>query len=237
MADVELPHPKSSEVLSGVIEKLIPPRAYTYLFATLPGLFFEISILVANPRRICKLVIKAQDGFGLNHYELLGLALILAFIIGNAFMLLVSFNQLLLSKLYRRSLKPEEREIPENDRKCWAVIARQLLTAKYGMEPQGLSQEDWNVLYESLGMASREEVGASTLVMASEAMGWCGFAGMLFAHTLANPYYVIFCLCLVAAGLLHGWHAVRLVENPHSYGLVRVRVLLRELGDFAKKEA
>ncbi|MGC1619768.1 MAG: hypothetical protein WA765_14860, partial [Candidatus Acidiferrum sp.] len=76
MADVELPHPKSSEVLSGVIDKLIPPRAYNYLFAALPGLFFEISILVANPERMCELVVKAQDGFGLNHYELVGLGLI-----------------------------------------------------------------------------------------------------------------------------------------------------------------
>ena len=37
---------------------------------------------------MCELVAKAQDGFGLNHYELVGMALILAFIIGNAFMLL-----------------------------------------------------------------------------------------------------------------------------------------------------
>src|SRR5260221_6154997 len=134
MADVELPHPKTSEVLSGVIEKLIPPRAYTYLFAALPGLFFEISILVANPGRMCELVAKAQDGFRLNHYELVVLALIFAFIIGNAFMLLVSFNQLLWGKLYRHRLKLEERAIPEADRKCWAVIARQLLRAKYEVD-------------------------------------------------------------------------------------------------------
>ena len=234
MAEADFPNPKASDVLSGVVEKLIPPRAYTYLFAALPGLFFEISILVANPERMCELVAKAQDGFGLNHYELVGMALILAFIIGNAFMLLVSFNQLLLGKLYRRRLKPEDLEIPENDRKCWAVIARQLLRAKYEIDPQDLSQEDWNVLYESLGIPSREDVGANVLVMASGAMGWCGFAAILFAQKLGNPYFVIFSLCLVAAGLLHDWHVVRLMENPHSYGLLRIRVLLRELGKSAK---
>ena len=127
MPDAELRYPKASDVLSGVIEKLIPPQAYTYLFVALPGLFFEISILVKNPERICELVAKAQYGLGTNHYELVGLALFLAFIIGNAFMLLVAFNRLLVGKLYRRALKPEELEIPEDDRKCWAVIARQLL--------------------------------------------------------------------------------------------------------------
>lgn len=183
---------------------------------------------------MCELVVRAQDGFGLNHYELVGLGLIVAFIIGNAFMLLVSFNQLLLGKLYRWRLKPEERAIPEDDGKCWAVIARQLLSEKYGINPQELSQEDWNVLYWSLGMPRREDVGAIVLVMASEAMGWCGFAAILFAPKLGNPYYIIFSLCLVAAGALHDWNVVRLMENPHSYGLLRVRVLLRELGNCTK---
>jgi hypothetical protein len=52
MAEEELRYPKASDALSGVIEKLIPPRAYTYLFAALPGLFFEISILVKNPGQV-----------------------------------------------------------------------------------------------------------------------------------------------------------------------------------------
>ena len=83
MADADSPYPKVSDALSGVIEKLIPPRAYTYLFAAVPGFFFEISILIKNPGRVSELVTRAQNGFGLNHYELVGLALILAFIIGN----------------------------------------------------------------------------------------------------------------------------------------------------------
>jgi len=234
MPEKEFPGSIASDVLSGVIDKLIPPKAYTYLFAALPGFFFEISILIKNPGRMWELVTRAQDGFGLNHYELVAVALILAFVIGNAFMLLVAFNRLLLGKLYLRRLKPEERAIPDDDRKCWAVIARQLLKTKYEIDPQDLSQTDWNVLYESLGIPSHEDVGANILVMASGAMGWCGFAAILFVQKLGNPYFVILCFCLVAAGLLHDWHVVRLMENRHSYGLLRVRVLLRELGKSAR---
>jgi len=152
MADADFPSSKPSDALTGVIEKLIPPRAYTYLFASLPGLFFETSILVTNPERMCQLVVKAEDGFGLRHYEVLGLVLILAFVIGNAFMLLVGFVQWLLAKLYRRTLTASALEIPEDDRKCWAMIARQLLRSKYGIDPKIFDQAEWNVLYDSLGV-------------------------------------------------------------------------------------
>src|SRR6266567_3102016 len=115
MADTDFPGSIASDALSGVVEKLIPPRAYILLFAALPGLFFEISLLLANPDRMGDLVATAQDGFGLRHYELAGLALILAFMIGNAFMLLVGFVEWLLIKLYRRTLKGVDRVIPEDD--------------------------------------------------------------------------------------------------------------------------
>jgi hypothetical protein len=230
MADAEYPGSIGSDALTGVIEKLIPPRAYTYLFATLPGLFFEISILVANPARMCELVAKARDGFGLRHYEVLGLALFLAFVIGNAFMLLVGFVQLLFIKLYPRTLKAKEQQIPDEDRVFWAKIARQLLGAKYGIDPKALDQNDWNVLYQSLGVPAQEDVRASILMMTLEAMGWCGLAAMLFAPGVRNLYYFIFSLAFIAAGLLHDWQVAELRENPHQYGLLRVRLLLEELG-------
>jgi len=230
MADTDFPGSIASDALSGVVEKLIPPRAYILLFAALPGLFFEISLLLANPDRMGDLVATAQDGFGLRHYELAGLALILAFMIGNAFMLLVGFVEWLLIKLYRRTLKGVDRVIPEDDRKCWAAIARQVLKAKYGIDPKVLGQEEWNVLYESLVVPSQDDVRANILMVASEAMGWCGLGAMLFAEALRNRYYLIFSLALIAAGLFHGWHVARLKVHPHLYGLLRVRLLLRELG-------
>src|SRR5882762_3364695 len=110
MPEKEFPGSIASDVLSGVIDKLIPPKAYTYLFAALPGFFFEISILIKNPGRMWELVTRAQDGFGLNHYELVAVALILAFVIGNAFMLLVAFNRLLLGKLYLGRLNPRREQ-------------------------------------------------------------------------------------------------------------------------------
>jgi hypothetical protein len=93
--------PNVSGVISEVISSVVPPRAYIFMVAVLPGLFFEISILLANPALFCELIARARDGFGLSHYETLGLSLALAFVIGNAFILLVTLIQRLLGYLYR----------------------------------------------------------------------------------------------------------------------------------------
>jgi hypothetical protein len=99
MAD--FPVSEISNAISKVISSVIPPRSYTFLIALLPGLFFGISILLANPALFCELVARAQDGFGLGHYAILGLALFLAFVVGNTFMLLVTLFQRLMGFLYR----------------------------------------------------------------------------------------------------------------------------------------
>jgi hypothetical protein len=232
MADDDFP--KSLDALTGVVEKLIPPRAYEYLFAAIPGFFFEISIFVSNPDWTCELAARAQDGFGLRHYELVGIALILAFVIGNAFILLITVFQWLLAKFFRHTQKHEYSRIPEGTRKCWALIARQLLSAKYGIDPKKFDQEDWNVLYECLGVPSQNDLRSNIFIMASEAIGWCGFAAMLFGQALRNRYYFIFSLALVATGLINDWHVAKLREDGHYYGFLRVRLLLRELRNSTK---
>lgn len=88
-------------MLSLDVSKVFPTRAYTYLAALIPGLFFESSILLANPELISKLAAKSQQGFALGHYTTLGIALFLAFVIGNAFMLLVGLIQHLLGYFHR----------------------------------------------------------------------------------------------------------------------------------------
>lgn len=93
--------PHVSDALSAVLSNLIPPRAYTFLFALLPGLFFETSLLLANPACVYTLLARAQPLIGPSHAASLALALFLAFVIGNAFMFLVVLVQTLLGYLYR----------------------------------------------------------------------------------------------------------------------------------------
>lgn len=88
-------------MLSLDVSKVLPVRAYSYLAALIPGLFFESSILLANPELISKLAAKSQDGFALGHYTTLGISLFLAFVVGNGVMMLVGLIQLLLGYLYR----------------------------------------------------------------------------------------------------------------------------------------
>lgn len=83
------------------VSKVFPARAYAYLAALIPGLFFESSILLANPELINKLVAKSQEGFALGHYMTLGIGLFLAFVIGNGAMIFVTLIQRLLGYLYR----------------------------------------------------------------------------------------------------------------------------------------
>jgi len=226
-----------SDAISKLISNVLPPRTYELLFALLPGIFFEISILLGNPALICDLVARAQDGFGLGHYAMLGLALVLAFIIGNAFMLLVILIQRLLGYLYRLRAflwdqlfqkRPLGQPPDEDARKCWALLARRLLQDQYGIELEDIGQDEWNVLYLTLVTPTMMDVRGNILMIASEAMGWCGLTATLFAHALWNRYYVAFSVLLIAAGLLHDWHMAGNLNNPRFLGFLKIRALLRE---------
>ena len=213
----------------------MPPRAYLYLFAFLPGLFFEVSILGGNPALICELAARAQDGFGLRRYEMLGLALFLAFVIGSAFMILVGLIKWSLGQLYWFRERSKGLTDTETERKCWAIIARQLLTAKYGINPEKFDQDEWSVLYQSLGTPNIKDVGGSFLLAAFEGIGWSGFTALLFAQGLRNRYYILFSLFLIVAGLLNDWLLVKRMENPKPYALLKIRTLLREFQTTGRK--
>jgi hypothetical protein len=101
VSNAHFPVSQVSDAISKVISSVIPPRAYEFLFALIPGLFFEISVHLANPALVYALIARAKDAVGPSHYATLGLALFLAFIIGNAFMFLVLLVQSLLSYPYR----------------------------------------------------------------------------------------------------------------------------------------
>ena len=70
------------------------------LSAFIPGLFFEISILLGNPQLITSRTAPAEKLVPLSPYLQLAIALFLAFIIGRASMLLVHFIQHVLTYVH-----------------------------------------------------------------------------------------------------------------------------------------
>jgi hypothetical protein len=83
------------------LSKLVPVKQYSDLVAFVPGLFFEFSILLANPEIIARLVSKSQEALALGHYSILCIALFLAFVIGNIFSLIDILIQYLLGFVIR----------------------------------------------------------------------------------------------------------------------------------------
>jgi hypothetical protein len=66
----------------------------------MPGLFFELSILLANPDLGRELVQRSQQGFAFVHFFPLFIGLFLAFVVGTAFMFLISHIQWAISLIY-----------------------------------------------------------------------------------------------------------------------------------------
>jgi hypothetical protein len=74
------------------LSKALHPRFWDYLPAFMPGLFFEISIFLAFPQQIHDRLAPAH----LERYLQIIIALVLAFIIGNAFMCWVRLLQMVI---------------------------------------------------------------------------------------------------------------------------------------------
>jgi ABC-type multidrug transport system fused ATPase/permease subunit len=82
------------------VSKAIPRGVLSYLTALVPGLFFELSILLGNPRLLSCHLDRLQDYVPLGPYLQLVIALFFAFIVGSAFMVFVSFVQHFLCYLH-----------------------------------------------------------------------------------------------------------------------------------------
>jgi hypothetical protein len=88
-------------VLHVDLSKTLPPTTYQYFSAFMPGLFFVLSVFLANPDLASQLAVRSHDGFGFGRYFTLFLGLFLAFVIGNALMLFVSLVQYAIRCAYR----------------------------------------------------------------------------------------------------------------------------------------
>lgn len=90
-----------SEAISKILLSVIPPRAYAYLSAFLPGLFFEVSIFLANPQFIHRLILDSDQAGPLGKYLKIAIAIFLAFMCGHAFILWVGIVHRILGVCYR----------------------------------------------------------------------------------------------------------------------------------------
>src|SRR5260370_21082914 len=70
----------------------------------MPGMFLEFSILLGNPDLACRLALRTQEGFGFGRYLTLFVGLFLAFVIGNALMLLSGLILDVVELAYRFSV-------------------------------------------------------------------------------------------------------------------------------------
>ena len=77
---------------------MLPSRAYEYLAAFLPGLFFMFSIALANPDFVLRI---EQRSLVFGRYAIFGMAVVLAFVIGQAFIFIDTLIQWLFSYAHR----------------------------------------------------------------------------------------------------------------------------------------
>ena len=257
------------------LSKMFPEKAYAYLSAFLPGLFFETSILFGNPALIIRMIAKLGGTLLISPYETLAIALLLAFVIGNAFMLVPSLIQYVLSYVYRigtfawkrlcrwpvkpslewllkRSASPElinlHRAVmrtlygfsPVELNKafrCWHTLAERLLQTRYGMEPENVTEGEWNILYWTLGKPTPQDARGSLAMITTHAIGWAGIAATRIEPALRSKYYLAFCLFLIINGLLHDWFVVRRRMNPLGVASIHINAVVREMRDPPRSQA
>lgn len=86
------------------VSKFLNTRIHEHLAGFLPGLFFVFSIALANPDLVAHFATNASHGLALGYYATLGMALFLAFIIGQGFILLITLIQYFFGYAYRLKL-------------------------------------------------------------------------------------------------------------------------------------
>ena len=96
----EFPLAGHSEAVSRVLSTILPPRAYAYLSAFLPGFYLEVTVCLANPEFAHGLTTRLNEAAGSNRYLKILVAVFLAYVLGNAFMLWTTLVYRILRQLF-----------------------------------------------------------------------------------------------------------------------------------------
>ena len=80
------------------VSKLVPDRAYYYIAPVLPGLFFEVSVALANPSLAREFVAHSEYALWHAHYLTIFIALVIAFAAGFGATMFVSLLTWFLSR-------------------------------------------------------------------------------------------------------------------------------------------
>lgn len=241
------------------LSKGLHPGFWNLLPAFMPGLFFEICILLAEPERVRNIAGRAQVG----GYLELFIALTLAFVIGNAFMLLVTAFRFELDRRYRNvtyywakilnylaSSKGNPPQRPWlgrfkwvraahikafNERTArgaslaWRSAAIQLLKRRYGIEEPSSNPDEWETWSSVLGTLKPEDVRGSLLVLTTHATGWSGMTAAYFAPSLRNRYFFLFCGFLILFGVLHTVSVVRRWNSLRIRWIIALKAVLADM--------
>lgn len=233
------------------LSKIVHPRLWDLLPAFMPGLFFEICVFLGQPERVDKVI-------GLVHLERylqLIIAVLLAFIIGNAFMLWVRTIQLmsgvgytwyralwpaLLQRLLRAGMKPsrftafvsraaskaQSSADVSRIQAAWQRAATQVLKHRYGITLDSYENVAWSSV---LGSPKPEDYRGLLGTMAAHATGWSGLAAAWITPSLRTTPYFVFTWFLVIFGVFHDWSVARRWNNPTLNWLMALRSTLREI--------
>lgn len=236
------------------VSKVVPHNALAFLTFLIPGCFFEVSVLLANPQLLAKPVSDLHQTIPVSPYLLLSSALFIAFIIGSAAIVFVALLIRILKGVYaiRTSLVTamlttflkiiakrtpltttplhsayKRRTNADNADRAWRRLAAKLLLDRYGIQPRHL-KADWAFYMVALSNPTHEEVTGSMMMHVFHATGWCGLVATLLAPALRTSYYLALCLMLIAGGLVVGYTTAANLEDPLNIALLNMRAVVRE---------
>jgi len=249
------------------LSKIVSRGSLSSASALIPGLFFEISILLGSPNLITGHLGTTQKLIPLNPYLQLAIALFLAWVIGQAFMLLVSLIQHLLTyvhsarlillvelrtsvvipltnwladfrffsarrsfqnfrvRLSNRAVDPQE----EADSASQALhkLASKLFLERFGVN-LSVAGSEWEPMLWAVGSLTEVEWRGPILMIASEAIGWCGLVATTLAPALRNRYYIGLSAVFLLTGLHNDYYVAARRTDPAAQAAWKTRAILRE---------
>jgi len=207
------------------------PAAWELLGAFMPGLFFEVSLLLARPLLVHGIV----DRVGVGRYLMLLIALFLAFVVGTAFLAWVRLIQIVLWKVHFWAFKWWPNLLDWLVTRASRAQAKAVTGLNSGQQPpppsryfrlliwaRGQSvdmEEDQRHAQEAWGKVARvllKRYGTDGPGPGEEWAPWIGTVGSLRTQDLRGPFLVMCLHALGWSGLAASYIAPELRTLPYT---------------------